>query len=72
MEHARALKALRRTSWVGGRIALAASLARLGGKGEIADATLAEISRLDAGEGAQVPQLATVLAAFGERIDFNL
>ena len=49
-----------------------ASLARLGGKGEIADATLAEISRLDAGEGAQVPQLATVLAAFGERIDFNL
>ena len=48
------------------------SLEGLGGSGEIGKATLAEISRLDAGEGARVPQLFEVLEAFGTRIDFNL
>ena len=48
------------------------SLEGLGGCGEIADTTLAELSRLDAGEGEQIPQLFEVLDAFGARIDFNL
>ena len=47
-------------------------LERLGGRGEIADATLAEIRRLDAGDGQQVPTLEEVLDGFGARIPFNL
>ncbi len=47
-------------------------LAGLGGRGEIADASLAEIRRLDAGQGEQVPTLEEVLDAFGARIPFNL
>jgi len=48
------------------------SLERLGRRGEVADATLEEIRRLDAGGGAVVPTLEEVLDAFGERIPFNL
>jgi glycerophosphoryl diester phosphodiesterase len=44
----------------------------LGGRGEVADATLEEIRRLDAGGGAVVPTLQEVLDAFGGRIPFNL
>jgi glycerophosphoryl diester phosphodiesterase len=44
----------------------------LGGSGEVAEATLAEIRRLDAGGGAAVPTLQEVLDAFGGRIPFNL
>ena len=44
----------------------------LGGRGEVADATLGEIRRLDAGGGAVVPILEEVLDAFGGRIPFNL
>jgi glycerophosphoryl diester phosphodiesterase len=44
----------------------------LGGSGEVADATLEEIRRLDAGGGAVVPTLTEVLDAFGGRIPFNL
>lgn len=47
-------------------------LAGLGGRGEIADATLAEIRALDAGAGARVPTLDEVLDAFGAAIAFNL
>jgi glycerophosphoryl diester phosphodiesterase len=47
-------------------------LAGLGGRGEIADATLAEVRALDAGGGDRVPTLAEVLDRFGERIPFNL
>lgn len=47
-------------------------LAGLGGRGEIADATLAEVRELDAGGGARIPLLEEVLDAFGERIAFNL
>lgn len=47
-------------------------LAGLGGRGEIADATLAEIRALDAGGGARVPTLDEMLDAFGARIAFNL
>ena len=49
-----------------------ASLERLGGRGEVADATLEEIRRLDAGGGAAVPTLGEVLDAYGARIPFNL
>jgi glycerophosphoryl diester phosphodiesterase len=49
-----------------------ADLERLGGNGEIGDATLAEIRRLDAGEGQRVPTLEEVLDGFGARIPFNL
>jgi glycerophosphoryl diester phosphodiesterase len=48
------------------------NLARLGGQGEIAEATLAEVRALDAGNGARVPILDEVLDAFGARIPFNL
>jgi glycerophosphoryl diester phosphodiesterase len=48
------------------------SLEELGGRGEVADATLEEIRRLDAGGGAVVPTLAEVLDRFGARIPFNL
>jgi len=44
----------------------------LGGSGEVADATLKEIRRLDAGGGEAVPTLQEVLDAFGGRIPFNL
>jgi glycerophosphoryl diester phosphodiesterase len=49
-----------------------ASLERLGGRGEVADATLEEIRRLDAGGGARMPALEEVLDGFGGRIPFNL
>jgi len=47
-------------------------LAGLGGRGEIATATAAEVRRLDAGNGERVPTLDEVLDAFGARIPFNL
>jgi len=47
-------------------------LSGLGGKGEIAAATLAEVRALDAGGGERVPTLDEVLDRFGERIPFNL
>ncbi len=47
-------------------------LAGLGGHGEIADATLAEVRALDAGGGERVPLLQEVLDAFGTLIPFNL
>lgn len=47
-------------------------LAGLGGRGEIADASLAEVRALDAGRGERVPVLAEVLDRFGPRIAFNL
>jgi glycerophosphoryl diester phosphodiesterase len=47
-------------------------LAGLGGSGEIADRTLAEIGALDAGGGESVPTLAQVLDGFAGRIPFNL
>jgi len=48
------------------------SLAGLGGRGEIAQATRAEVRALDAGAGERVPLLDEVLDRFGERIPFNL
>jgi glycerophosphoryl diester phosphodiesterase len=47
-------------------------LTGLGGRGEIADASLAEVRALDAGAGARVPILGEVLDRFGARIPFNL
>ena len=47
-------------------------LARLGGRGEVADANVEEIRGLDAGGGAVVPTLDEVLDAFGGRVPFNL
>jgi glycerophosphoryl diester phosphodiesterase len=47
-------------------------LASLGGRGEIGEATLAEVRALDAGDGERVPTLDEVLDAFGARIPFNL
>jgi glycerophosphoryl diester phosphodiesterase len=47
-------------------------LSGLGGKGEIAAATLAEVRALDAGGGERVPTLDEVLDRFGDRIPFNL
>jgi glycerophosphoryl diester phosphodiesterase len=47
-------------------------LAGLGGHGEIADATGAEVRALDAGGGEHVPTLDEVLDRFGDRIAFNL
>ena len=44
----------------------------LGGHGEIADASLAEVRSLDAGAGERVPTLDEVLDGFGARIPFNL
>lgn len=49
-----------------------ADLSRLGGRGQIADATLAEVRSLDAGGGELVPTLEEVLDRFGPRIPFNL
>jgi glycerophosphoryl diester phosphodiesterase len=48
------------------------SLVALGGRGEIADATRAEVRALDAGEGECVPVLDEVLDRFGSHIPFNL
>jgi glycerophosphoryl diester phosphodiesterase len=53
-------------------IAHDADLAGLGGRGEIADVTLAELRTLDAGGGERVPTLDEVLDGFGTRIPFNL
>jgi glycerophosphoryl diester phosphodiesterase len=47
-------------------------LSGLGGRGEIAGATLAEIRALDAGGGEPVPTLDEILDHFGPRIAFNL
>jgi len=47
-------------------------LAGLGGRGEIADATLAEVRALDAGGGERVPTLAELLDGYGQRIALNL
>lgn len=47
-------------------------LSGLGGRGEIAGATLAEIRALDAGGGELVPTLDEILDRFGPRIAFNL
>jgi glycerophosphoryl diester phosphodiesterase len=44
----------------------------LPGLGEIADADLEQVRRVDAGGGEPVPTLDEVLAAFGARIPFNL
>lgn len=53
-----------------------ADLARLGGMGEIADRTAAELAELNAAPGAlaaeRIPTLLEVLEAFGDRVDFNL
>lgn len=49
-----------------------AGLAHLGGRGEIADATLADVRALDAGGGERVPVLQEVLDEFGQTIPFNL
>jgi glycerophosphoryl diester phosphodiesterase len=47
-------------------------LCGLGGRGEICDASLAEVRALDAGRGERVPLLAEVLDRFGPKIPFNL
>jgi len=47
-------------------------LAGLGGRGEIADASLAEVRALDAGGGERVPVLDEVLDRFGPLVPFNL
>ena len=47
-------------------------LTGLGGRGEIADASFAEVRALDAGAGQRVPTLDEVLEGFGARIPFNL
>ena len=49
-----------------------AALERIGGRGEVGDATWEELRSLDAGGGARVPSLDEVLDAFGARIPFNL
>ena len=49
-----------------------AELARIGGRGEIGDATLAEVRALDAGGGERVPTLDELLDGFGARIALNL
>ena len=57
-----------------GAIAIAhdPDLSALGGSGQIADASLAELGALDAGGGEGVPTLEQVLDRFGEQIPFNL
>lgn len=49
-----------------------AELARIGGRGEVADASLAEVRSLDAGAGHRVPTLDELLDGFGSRIPLNL
>jgi glycerophosphoryl diester phosphodiesterase len=53
-------------------IAHDAELERIGGRGEIADASLAEVRALDAGGGERVPTLDELLDRFGARIPLNL
>lgn len=48
------------------------ALEGLGGLGEIADASLAQVRALDAGGGQRVPTLDEVLDRFGDIIPFNL
>lgn len=48
------------------------TLGHLGGRGEIADATWAEIRALDAGGGERVPSLQELLDELGPQIPFNL
>jgi glycerophosphoryl diester phosphodiesterase len=57
-----------------GAIAIAhdEELSGLGGRGEIADATIDEVRALDAGGGERVPTLEEVLDRFGSRVPFNL
>ena len=47
-------------------------LERIGGRGEVADASLAEVRGLDAGAGHRVPTLSELLDGFGSRIALNL
>jgi len=49
-----------------------ATLEHLGGRGEIADATLAEVRALDAGRGERVPLLHEVLDEVAPQIPLNL
>jgi glycerophosphoryl diester phosphodiesterase len=49
-----------------------ATLDPLGGRGEIADATIEEVRALDAGAGEPVPLLSEVLDELGATIPFNL
>ena len=49
-----------------------AELARIGGRGEVGDACLAEVRSLDAGGGHRVPTLDELLDGFGARIPLNL
>jgi glycerophosphoryl diester phosphodiesterase len=49
-----------------------AELERIGGRGEIGEATLAEVRTLDAGAGQRVPTLDELLDGFGARIPLNL
>jgi glycerophosphoryl diester phosphodiesterase len=49
-----------------------AELERIGGRGEIGEATLAEVRALDAGAGQRVPTLDELLDGFGARIPLNL
>jgi glycerophosphoryl diester phosphodiesterase len=53
-------------------IAHDAELERIGGRGEIGDASLAEVRALDAGAGQRVPTLEELLDGFGSRIALNL
>jgi glycerophosphoryl diester phosphodiesterase len=48
------------------------ALAGIGGRGEIAEATLSEVQALDAGDGERVPTLEEVLDGFAGEIAFNL
>ncbi len=47
-------------------------LARIGGRGEVLDATLAELRELDAGQGERIPTLDETLDQLATRIPFNL
>ena len=49
-----------------------AELARIGGRGEVGGASLAELRSLDAGAGQRVPTLDELLDGFGSRIALNL
>lgn len=49
-----------------------ATLEHIGGEGEVADKTLAELRELDAGQGERVPTLDEVMDRFASQIPFNL
>ena len=49
-----------------------AELDEVGGRGEVSDASLAEVRALDVGGGESMPTLDEVLDRFGPRIPFNL